>query len=78
MDRLISEALTVLTPVLVLQNCIMLYSLTRKARHFERALARYEDRDRLKLERDTMEALTLLRTGKIEEARAVADRIVNA
>lgn len=77
MKALIS-ALTVLTPVLVLQNCIMLYSLTRKARRFDEALARFEDRGRLKLERDTMEAMTLLRTGRIDEAKAVADRIVNA
>jgi hypothetical protein len=71
-------ALTIATPFLVLFNCIMLYSLTRRARRFERALARYEDRDRLKLEKDTTEALTLLRTGKTEEAKAIADRIINA
>ncbi len=72
------SALTIATPFLVLLNCIMLYSLVQKARRFEKALARFEDRGRLKLEKDTMEALTLLRTGKIEEARTVADRIVNA
>jgi hypothetical protein len=72
------SALAIATPFLVLLNCVMLYSLVQKSRRFERALARFEDRGRLKLERDTMEALTLLRTGRIEEARAVADRIVNA
>jgi len=68
---------TVLT-MLTAFNCALLCSLIRQANRFEKALARYEDRDRLKLERDTMEALTLLRTGKIEEAKAIADRIVNA
>lgn len=77
MEALVS-ALTIATPFLVLLNCIMLYSLTHKAGRLERALARFEDRGRLKLERDAMEALTLLRTGRIEEARAVADRIVGA
>ncbi len=77
MATLIS-ALTIATPFLVLFNCIMLYSLSRKARAFERALARYESRDRLKLERDTLEVMTLLRNGKIDEARAIANRIVNA
>jgi hypothetical protein len=71
-------ALTIIAPFLVLLNCIMLYSLVQKSRRFERALARYEDKDRLELERDTMEALTLLRTGRIEEARAVAERIVQS
>jgi hypothetical protein len=56
----------------------MLVFLVRKTRRFERVLARYEGREHLKLERDTMEALTLLRTGKIEEAKTIADRIVNA
>ncbi len=77
MDGFMS-ALAIATALLVLLNCVMLYSLVQKSRRFERALARFEDRGRLKLERDTMEALTLLRTGRIEEARAVADRIVNA
>ncbi|MDY0356193.1 MAG: hypothetical protein RBR19_09975 [Sedimentisphaerales bacterium] len=77
MDGFLS-ALVIATPFLVLLNCIMLYSLVRKSRRFERALARFEDRGRLKLERDTMEALTLLRTGRAEEAKAIADRIVNA
>ncbi len=78
MDRLISEALTDAMPYLVLLNCLTLYSLNRKVKRVERALARHEDRNRAKLERDTMEAMTLLRTGGIEEARTVADRIVNA
>ncbi len=77
MDGFMS-ALAIATALLVLLNCVMLYSLVQKSRRFERALARFEDRGRLKLERDTMEALTLLRTGKIEEAKTVADRIVNA
>lgn len=72
------SALTIAAPFLLMLNCILLCSLVRQANRFERALARFEDRGRLKLERDTMEALTLLRTGRIEEARAVADRIVNA
>ncbi|HPC96259.1 MAG TPA: hypothetical protein PLU87_15035 [Sedimentisphaerales bacterium] len=72
-----TSALTIAAPFLVLLNCVLLYSVTQKARHSEKALARFEDRGRRKLERDTMEALTLLRTGKTEEARAVADRIVN-
>ncbi|HNY79452.1 MAG: hypothetical protein RBS72_20995 [Sedimentisphaerales bacterium] len=67
-----------LTTGLAVFNCILLCSLVRKANRFEKALARFEDRGRAKLERDTMEALTLLRSGRIEEARAVADRIVNA
>ncbi len=72
------SALTIAMPFLVLSNCVMLYLLNRKARDFESALARYENRDRLKLERDTMEAMTLLRTGKVDEARAIANRIVHA
>ncbi len=68
----------ILSTILAAFNCVLLCSLVRTANRFERALARFEDKGRLKLERDTMEALTLLRTGKIEEARAVADRIVNA
>lgn len=68
----------ILSTMLAAFNCVLLCSLVRKANRFEKALARFEDRGRLKLERDTMEALTLLRTGNIEEARAVADRIVNA
>ena len=67
-----------MTTGLAVFNCILLCSLVRKANRFEKALARFEDRGRAKLERDTMEAMTLLRSGRIEEARAVADRIVNA
>ncbi len=52
------SALAIATPFLVLLNCVMLYSLVQKSRRFERALARFEDRGRLKLDRDTMEALT--------------------
>lgn len=78
MDEWIPELLMAAMSYLVLLNALMLYSLSRKARGFGRALARYESRDRLKLERDTIEAMALLRTGKIEEARAIANRIVNA
>lgn len=78
MEAFISDALTTAMPYLVLYNCIMLYLLTRKVKRFEGALARYEDRDRAKLERDTMEAMTLLRTGKIEEAKTIAERIVHS
>lgn len=74
----LSTALAAIAPFVVVVNFYMLGLLMRKTRHFERALAQYEGRERLKLERDTMEALTLLRTGKIEEARIIADRIVNA
>lgn len=78
MEALISRALTMAMPYLVLNNCIVLYLLARKAKHLEGALARYEDRNRAKLERDTTEAMTLLRTGRIEEARTIADRIISA
>ncbi len=77
MDTL-STSLTAIAPFVVVVNLYMLAFLVRKARRFERALARHEGRERLKLERDTMEALTLLRTGKIEEAKTIADRIINA
>jgi hypothetical protein len=74
----LSTALTAIAPFVVVVNLYMLVFLVRKTRRFERVLARYEGREHLKLERDTMEALTLLRTGKIEEAKTIADRIVNA
>lgn len=74
----LSTALTAIAPFVVVVNFYMLGCLIRKTKRFERILARYEGRERLKLERDTMEALTLLRMGKIEEARTIADRIINA
>ncbi len=74
----LSTALTAIAPFVVVVNLYMLVFPVRKTRRFERVLARHEGRERLKLERDTMEALTLLRTGKIEGATTIADRIVNA
>jgi hypothetical protein len=72
------EALLIATLVIVLLNCLTTYSLLKKARHIEAVLARYENREYNRLQRDTMEALTLLRTGKIEEAKAIAERIVTS
>jgi hypothetical protein len=64
-------------PFVVLVNCIMIASLIGKANRFEKTIARYENREHLKLERDTLEALTLLRTGKTEEAKRLAQRIID-
>ncbi len=72
------SALAIATAFLVLLNCVMLCSLTHRARRLERAMARFEDRGCLKLEKDTMEALALLRAGRIEETKAVAERIVES
>ncbi len=71
------ETLTMAIFLLVLINCIMIYSLRQKARHFEKVIAKCESREQTKLERDTMEALTLLRAGKTEEAKGIAERIIN-
>lgn len=65
-------------PFLVLLNFVTLWSLDKRVRRFDQVIAKYEQREHNKLERDTWEALTLLRSGKTEEAKAVANKILDA
>lgn len=39
---------------------------------------RSEDAEQTQLERDTLEAMTLLKAGKTEEAKAIVDKILNS
>ena len=39
---------------------------------------RYDQIEQTELERDTLEAVTLLKAGKTEEAKAIVDKIVNS
>ncbi|MBN1359760.1 MAG: hypothetical protein JW993_04170 [Sedimentisphaerales bacterium] len=77
MEAFLKFAATI-APFVVLVNCILLALLMRKAERFEKAIGKYENRELLRLEKDTMEALTLLRTGKTEEAEGIAERMLNS
>jgi len=67
-----------IAPFLVLINFFAISSLLRKANRFERVLAKYENRERTRLQNDTMEALSLLQSGKTDEARRIAEKIATS
>lgn len=74
----ISSFMTVIMPYLVFFNFILICALVKKTHRFDQTLKIYKQRQQDKIEKDTMEALTLLRSGHTEEAKRIADRIINS
>lgn len=74
----ISSFITAIMPYLVFFNFILICALVKKIHRFDQTFKMHRQRQQDRIEKDTMEALTLLRSGNAEEAKRIAERIINS